>query len=26
VLEPTCSRTGATRRTAVGIPPSYGHN
>ena len=26
VLDPKCSRTGATRTVATGVPPSYGHN
>ena len=26
VLDPKCSRTGATRTSVVGVPPTYGHN
>jgi hypothetical protein len=26
VLDPKCSRTGATRTAVIGIPPTYGHN
>jgi hypothetical protein len=26
ILDPKCSRTGATRTIATGVPPNYGHN